>query len=222
MVPSEEFFLFVEALKNKLADPLPGLSHQLLMAPPYREVPSESWVKAQNPRPAAVLVCLTEKEGQTCLIFTKRRSYPGVHSDQVSFPGGKYETEDGSLRATALRESQEEIGISLNQTQIIGALTPLYIPPSNFLVHPFVAVAIQEAPWRVQEAEVAALLEIPMAYLLRAESRESRHLHLGEQTREVPGFVWHEHFIWGATAMMLSEFLGVVRSCFQGNESPLA
>jgi len=222
MVAFTSFNALLKSLQSALQAPLPGLQQQLAMAPPYREVPSEAWVRAQNPRMAGVMLLICRGTAGWQLVFTKRRAYAGVHSAQVSFPGGKLEKEDGNLLSAALRETEEEIGVPSSKIEVVGPMTPLYIPPSNFLVHPFVAVAIQEAPWRVQEAEVAALLEIPMAYLLRAESRESRHLHLGEQTREVPGFVWHEHFIWGATAMMLSEFLGVVRSCFKGNESPLA
>lgn len=197
-------------LEELLAAPLPGLEKQLQMAPPYRQVPSEEWVRAQKPKIAAVLIALVSISNEMHVIFTKRKSYAGVHSDQVSFPGGKSEPEDASLLATALRESEEEIGLALHTTQVVGALTPLYIPPSNYLVHPFVAGVTAQEPWKLQAEEVAAVLEIPLAHFFRKESRTERAIEVGGSSRLVPGFVWQEHFIWGATAMMLEEFLEVV------------
>lgn len=211
MSAANNFFQWVQQIQAKLNDPLPGLAQQLQMAPPYREVPNEAWVMAQNPKIAAVLAIFAFQAHEASLIFTKRKSYAGVHSNQVSFPGGKSEPEDASLLATALRESEEEVGLPLASTQILGSLTPLYIPPSNFLVHPFVAVVHELPNWQIQETEVDELLSIPVSYLLSGDSRTQREITVAGSTRLVPGFVWGEHFIWGATAMMLEELLAVVR-----------
>jgi 8-oxo-dGTP pyrophosphatase MutT (NUDIX family) len=199
-------------LKNALSKDLPGLKQQLNMAPPYREVPNETWVRAQNPKEAAVLLLLFERAGDWQLLFTKRVAYPGVHSAQISFPGGKMEAADASKQQTALRETEEEVGVSAQQIELLGPLTPLYIPPSNFLVDPFVGRLAESPQWVPQASEVAEIVEIPINYLLQTKARTERNLAVGTGQRIVPGFVWEEHFIWGATAMMLEEFLAVVRA----------
>lgn len=199
-------------LKINLQGALPGLSQQLAMAPPYREVPNEAWVRAQNPKEAAVLLLLFERAGDWQLLFTKRVAYPGVHSAQISFPGGKMEAIDTSKQQTALREAEEEVGISAQHIELLGALTPLYIPPSNFLVDPFVGRLTEAPRWVPQVSEVAEIVEIPLNYLLQTNARTERNIAVGNGQRTVPGFVWEEHFIWGATAMMLEEFLTVVQT----------
>lgn len=199
-------------LKINLQGALPGLSQQLAMAPPYREVPNEAWVRAQNPKEAAVLLLLFERSGDWQLLFTKRVAYPGVHSAQISFPGGKMEAVDLSKQQTALRETEEEVGVSAQQIELLGPLTPLYIPPSNFLVDPFVGRLTEAPRWVPQASEVAEIVEIPLNYLLQTNARTERNIVVGNGQRTVPGFVWEEHFIWGATAMMLEEFLTVVQT----------
>jgi 8-oxo-dGTP pyrophosphatase MutT (NUDIX family) len=199
-------------LKTNLQGTLPGLSQQLAMAPPYREVPNEAWVRAQNPKEAAVLLLLFERAGDWQLLFTKRVAYPGVHSAQISFPGGKMEAVDLSKQQTALRETEEEVGVSAQHIELLGPLTPLYIPPSNFLVDPFVGRLTEAPRWVPQVSEVAEIVEIPLNYLLQTNARTERNIAVGNGQRTVPGFVWEEHFIWGATAMMLEEFLTVVQT----------
>ena len=196
-------------LRQALQSPLPGLSQQLAMAPPYREVPSEEWVRQQNPRLAAVLVLLCAVDSVWQVVLTKRRAYAGVHSAQVSFPGGKLEEQDADLLAAALRETEEEIGVPASLVDVIGQMTPLYIPPSNFLVHPYVGILSERVAWQLDETEVDVLLEIPLSHLLSADARVVRCIQVGTTEREVPGFLWQEHFIWGATAMMLEEFLSI-------------
>lgn len=202
-------------LRQALQMPLPGLQQQLAMAPPYRDVPSEAWVRQQNPRLAAVLVLLCANEWGWQLVFTKRRAYAGVHSAQVSFPGGKLEEQDADLLAAALRETEEEVGVPTSLVQVVGALTPLYIPPSNFLVHPYVGILPERIDWRLDPTEVDVLLEIPLTFLQQEAARANRLIQVGNTQREVPGFVWNEHFIWGATAMMLEEFLAITKAVDQ-------
>lgn len=190
---------------------LPGLSQQLQMSPPYRDVPDEAWVRAQNPKEAAVLLLLFERAGHWQLLFTKRLAYAGVHSAQISFPGGKVELTDASKQHTALRETEEEVGVPSQKIELLGPLTPLYIPPSNFLVDPFVGRLREPVAWQPQPSEVAEILEIPLQYLLETKARSQREITVGASQRIVPGFVWEGHFIWGATAMILEEFLAIAR-----------
>jgi 8-oxo-dGTP pyrophosphatase MutT (NUDIX family) len=213
-VPEQNYLrcmLDLKSLQTNLHINLPGLSQQLLMSPPYREVPSEAWVRAQNPKEAAVLLLLFEKDQKLHLLFTKRVAYPGVHSSQISFPGGKVELGDASKQHTALREAEEEVGVAVHKIEVLGPLTPLYIPPSNFLVDPFVGRLREPVLWQPQETEVAEILEIPLQYLLQDKARTQREITVGAGQRTVPGFEWEAHFIWGATAMILEEFLAVAR-----------
>lgn len=182
------------------------------MAPPYRSVPNEAFVRAQNPKAAAVLLLLFEKSDALHLLLTKRVSYPGVHSGQLSFPGGKVEPHDPHRIGTALRETEEEVGVPAQHVEVLGELTPIYIPPSNFLVDPVVGYLSKQLVFIPQATEVAEILEIPLQQLLLPEARVQRSILIGSETREVPGFAWEEHFIWGATAMMLEEFLAVLSS----------
>jgi 8-oxo-dGTP pyrophosphatase MutT (NUDIX family) len=158
-----------------------------------------------------VLLLLFEKESVPHLLLTKRVAYPGVHSSQISFPGGKVEPGDASKMATALRETQEEVGAPAQQIEVMGPLTPLYIPPSNFLVDPFVGHLSETVVWQAQPSEVAEVLEIPLSHFFEPKARAQREISVGTGLRTVPGFVWESHFIWGATAMMLEEFLAVAR-----------
>ena len=201
----------IERIKDQVNGTLPGLPAMLGMAPPFREeLIARSLVDAR-PRMAAVLIPITLRADQIHIVLTKRCAYPGVHSAQISFPGGKMERGDEHLQATALRETQEELQIAVTQLELLGALTPLYIPPSNFWVHPFAAV-IHNPPniWTPKPDEVDQVLEPSLQQLLKPEIRIQRETQTSEGKQEVPGFQLDDHFIWGATAMMLEEFLCVI------------
>jgi 8-oxo-dGTP pyrophosphatase MutT (NUDIX family) len=180
------------------------------MAPPYRNVPSEAYIQAQNPRQAAVLLLLVPRESDWHLVFTKRQPSAGVHSGQISFPGGRTEATDRNKFETAIRETEEEIGIPANCIELLGALSPLYIPPSNYLVDPVVGYIREPLCFQPQESEVAEIFEIPIQWFNTAGIRISQHIpHLPENPK-VPGYLFNSHFIWGATAMMLAEFLAII------------
>jgi 8-oxo-dGTP pyrophosphatase MutT (NUDIX family) len=157
-------------------------------------------------RLSGVLVLLFCNDQELTLVLTRRRDDLPAHAGQVSFPGGRHEPPE-TLLMTALRETEEEIGIAPESLQILGALTPLYIPPSDFEVHPFVAWYHngQRPFFTPSPDEVAELLEVPLAHLFDpATLVEERWLFQGHEI-DVPYFDVEGHKVWGATAMMLSE-----------------
>jgi len=165
-----------------------------------------------SPRKAAVMMLFYPKNDQTHLVLILRNSYSGVHSSQIAFPGGKVELEDESLAHTALRETHEEIGIHPNQIKIIKAFTEIYIPPSNFLVAPFLGISHSELTFTEQIEEVAGIIELPLTELLKEETIVIRKMNTSYGDNiEVPSFKIDKHYVWGATAMMLSELKEVFK-----------
>ncbi len=160
-------------------------------------------------RPSAVMSLLFPVENELHLLFIKRTEDGHAHSGQVSFPGGKQDPVDTNLKATALREAQEEVGIMPADVDILGELTPLYIPVSNFQVHPFVAFAKERPTYNINEAEVRHILEVPVSELFHAD----RKVTTGVISPAMPGVkmtvkayqLVDGTIIWGATAMILSE-----------------
>jgi 8-oxo-dGTP pyrophosphatase MutT (NUDIX family) len=200
---SEKIEMAAAALRQAMAKGLPGISAQMRMAPGNRPA-----VDPNNPsdyRMSAVCIALYEKNERICFPLIQRREYAGHHSGQVSLPGGKFDEQDGSFAQTALRECGEEIG--LRDLEIIGALSPLHIPVSLFLVHPFVAVCKISSPKLTShEREVQAILEIPVEMILDPSIRGRGEVIAGGRKLIAPWFELEGRKVWGATAMILSEF----------------
>lgn len=163
------------------------------------------------------MVLMYEKAGDFHLVFTQRRQYAGVHSGQMSFPGGKRDEADNSLLHTALRETHEEIGVEPAKIEVLGSLSELYIPPSNFLVYPTVGWAAETPVFNPQQEEVERVVEIPVSFFLD-ESNINLHteinLYDGMKVK-APAYIYKEHVIWGATAIMLSEFTWMVEKAIR-------
>ena len=154
---------------------------------------------------AGVLVMLTD-ETVPSVLLGRRAMHLRLHPGEVAFPGGKRENEDDSPWATALREAREEVGVPPRQVRVVRALSPVYIPPSNFEVSPFVGLSAGRPDFRRQESEVAELIEVPVTQLLSREFLEVRRMTTSYATDiEVPAFLLNGHVVWGATAMMLNE-----------------
>jgi len=146
------------------------------------------------------------KNSQTHLVLILRNSYKGVHSSQIAFPGGKPESTDFDLKETALRETHEEIGVLPNKIEVIRSFTQVYIPPSNYMVHPFLGISKEELQFMPQVEEVAGIIELSLVDFLDERIIQNQKMNTSYATNfDVPGFLIKEHFIWGATAMMLSE-----------------
>ena len=201
----------VPALRARLAAPLPGHAAHGEMAPfPARAAVETLSTELNEGRPAATLVLLYPGEGGAAhLVLTVRQAALKKHGGQVSLPGGSLDG-DETPEAAARREAFEEVGVDPAAPDVLGRLTPLYIPPSRFSVWPVVAALGERPPFRAQEAEVAALVEVPAAALLdpALRKRSRREAPLG--TFDVPYFDLGGHEVWGATAMMLAEFAAVL------------
>jgi len=194
----------VEDFRRALQAPLPGLGAQLRMAP--RPRPTRPWPPGHSPRRAGVLLLLYPHSGEWWFPLTLRTEGLATHQGQVSLPGGAWEPGDPNLQHTALRETEEELGIPSEGLQVLGKLTPLYIPPSDFCIHPFVAVADAPPLFHPDPAEVAQVIETPLQALLDPQARRWEERPVRGVLTRIPYFAIGEHKVWGATAMVLAEF----------------
>ncbi len=193
-------------LQERLKQPLPGaLAHEKMMAR-VREMPEKI---PDNARASAVMSLLFPKDDGLNVLLIQRTEDGRAHSGQISFPGGRQDPGDADLRATALREAQEEVGIVSREVTIIGALSALYIPVSNFLVYPFVAFARKAPVYNISTDEVARVIEMPVSDLFGAERKTVATVTSPADRsfrREVRAYrIDDQRVIWGATAMILSE-----------------
>ncbi|MCT4698772.1 MULTISPECIES: NUDIX hydrolase [Tenacibaculum] len=197
---------FTNQLEEIQHKPLGGLISQFKLAPKLRTQFSQELIDSKNPKKAAVLALFyPDKNNKTCLLLTQRASYKGSHSAQVSFPGGKIDQKDNNLKETALRETLEEVGVIPEDIKIIRQLSDSYIPPSNFLVAPFIGV-INKKPVFKPNYEVANIIEVFISDLLNDNNLTSTEMETSYMKNiKVPCFKLNGYIVWGATAMMLSE-----------------
>ncbi len=196
--------LSLEQIRAALRKPLPGLAAQLRLAPEYR-AESLRHAPPENARAAGVLILLYPQHGEWYFPLMKRVEDGLVHSGQISLPGGAQEAGE-TLRETALRESCEEVGAACDGVEVIGQLSTIYIPPSNFLVTPTVSCTPTCPDFRCDPREVAELIEVPLSMLFDPNVVRREPWSLRGATVEVPFYQIGPHKVWGATAMILSEF----------------
>ena len=200
----------------KLNTPLPGSKAQCEMAPVYRQPSLLRCIPREAVESAVLALLFPANDGRDRealldwrVLLIRRNSYPGVHSGQISFPGGKREEADADLWATACRETLEEVGIAPDCLDRVGALTTIYVPASNFVIYPFIAVAHPETRVTSDPREVADYRLVPIRALDPARAVE-RDFTYEEGTRPAPAWLYGDFVIWGATAMMLAELYRVV------------
>ena len=206
---------FEELVPKIKKSSLPGIDSQFKLAPSIRKkLGKEINLEERNPNKAAVLSLLfPDVTGEMQMVFMLRKTYKGVHSNQIGFPGGKVEIDDSNLEATALRETYEEIGVSSMDITVLKELTDVYIPPSNFLVKPFLGILKRRPEYILEEKEVERLIEIPLKSILSDKFIESQIITTSyAKGIEVPVFKFDNEVIWGATAMMLSEIKDLILS----------
>ena len=187
---------------------LPGENAQFKMAPKERidELKKIANVKKTSKKAGVLALFYPSLSKQTMLALILRKTYKGVHSAQIGFPGGKFEDIDISLKATALRETEEEIGVKQNKVLVLKKLTEVYIPPSNFFVQPFLGYTNKTPNFIIQKDEVEDLLEVPLKHFMDDTIKSLQNLSTSYANKiEVPVFNLNKQRVWGATAMILSE-----------------
>ncbi|MTG98974.1 MULTISPECIES: NUDIX hydrolase [Myroides] len=209
----DSFLHKIQEIKNTL--PL-GVEAQALMVPKER-IPylyAEDFLE-HHPKRSAVMMLLFPKGEEISLLLIERATYKGVHSGQVAFPGGKYEDSDLNLERTALRETMEEVGILPKDIEVIKPFTTVYIPPSNFIVQPYLGI-VKDTPRIIPSVdEVANTIAIPLHALLDDTLIQQVPMTTSyAQSISVPAYVYEGYQIWGATAMMISELKETLKLVF--------
>ena len=207
------FKTLVEQLRLRATLPLPGQAAQYKMAHAFRR----NWNDTipENAVASAVIALIFPIKNEPHVLFIQRssRNSNDRHSGQISFPGGRFEHgSDADLLACALRETMEEVGVQLSQEQIIVQMTPLYIPVSNFMVTPFLAVLESEPTFVLQENEVAGTLLYPLSHFSDASNIKTKTLDVGNglSLDDVRYYDLDGKILWGATAMMMSELMEMI------------
>ncbi len=201
------FNTFLESIISAKTLELPGEVSQFKMSPPFRqklvELQKEKIHKAKK---AAVLALFyPDAKNHTKLVLILRKTYKGVHSAQVGFPGGKLE-EGETLEQAAVRETFEEVGVPETAINVIRAMSSVYIPPSNFYVYPFIGTTAKTPKFIKQDEEVEAIIEVALTDFLSDNVIITKIVETSYSVKvEVPAFNLNGHVVWGATAMMLNE-----------------
>jgi 8-oxo-dGTP pyrophosphatase MutT (NUDIX family) len=207
-----ERHLSVGDVRQALAQPLPGLAAQMKMAPQPRPGWSYTGIPADC-RQSGVLMLLYPREERLHFALTRRTERVGAHKGQVSLPGGACHNNELPVE-TALRETAEELGVDSRIIEVIGQLTPLYVPVSNYCIHPFIGYQPSVPDFRLDPVEVAEALEMPLTALLDPRNRQVEYWHEAdfEGGRRIPCFRLRGWLVWGATAMILSEIATVLEN----------
>ena len=199
----------LQLLEQRLREEKPGLDAQLKMVPDHRRH-DKTYREVQGTcLRAAVLVLIYPREGGAHLVLTRRTSSVLHHQAQISFPGGQMDELETPVD-TALREGEEELAIKPAEVRVLGELTPLYIPPSNYCIYPVVAAAENRPDFRPSPHEVAEVIEVPLGHLLDSRNIKREKWPLRGLDVVVPYYYFLGHKIWGATAMVLAELLDLV------------
>ena len=202
---------------RKLEEPLPGRAAQLAMAPEVLNPGDYLSKKSEKTKRGGVLILFYPDGGTIRIPLMKRTEYPGAHSGQISFPGGKWEEGDQDLIQTALREAEEEIGVSVSDVTIIGTLTEIYINASDFEVLPVVGYSSHKPIFKPDPIEVASIIECDFNEL-QSQKMETTELLVRDFVKiKTRYYDIQGHTVWGATAMMLSELMTIVSLSSKSN-----
>jgi 8-oxo-dGTP pyrophosphatase MutT (NUDIX family) len=198
----------IQDIRSALLEELPDPEAHAVMSPRGRqlEVP-----KNQKPQHSAVLIPLFHHSNKINTCLTRRNHLLKKHPGQISFPGGRYEAHDINTQNTALRETHEEIGIKPENVEIIGQLSDLYIPVSNFIITPYVGLIKKELNFRIDRNEVTEIIQIPLSDLFHHETHSLQPVEITEKKVNVPCYFINGNIIWGATSMILAELEAILK-----------
>ncbi|WP_104734179.1 NUDIX hydrolase [Hanstruepera ponticola] len=208
------FDQFLESASKIKNIPLPAEASQFKMSPPFRlklqEIQRDNIKKAKH---AGVMALFYPDDKRlTKLVLILRKTYKGVHSAQVGFPGGKLEPGDNSLMEAAVRETYEEIGVPRQEIHVLKQMTQVYIPPSNFFVQPYIGVVKRKPLFVKQDDEVEAIIEVALSDFIDESNVITERVSTSYKVDVVvPAFKLNGHVVWGATAMMLSEIKDLLK-----------
>lgn len=207
-----DFNVFKQNINRLTTFTLGGVDAQFKLAPKIRTKPTADFIQSKAPKKAAVLVLFyPNKHNQTTVLLTKRAHYKGTHSAQISFPGGKFDLIDQTLKKTALRETFEEVGVQEQNVTVFKEMTTVYIPPSNFIVTPYLSYTNLQ-PNFIKNFEVAEIIEVLLTDILNEKNISTEILSTSYATNlTVPCFKLNNYIVWGATAMMLSEIKELIK-----------
>jgi 8-oxo-dGTP pyrophosphatase MutT (NUDIX family) len=197
----------IEHIRKALRDNLPGKSAHQKMLPPNIKLKDPQ--NPQNVKQSGVLLLLYPHNGKLQICFIRRPDSMKFHGGQIAFPGGKYEQSDKNLVNTALRESKEEIGIKTDDIIILGELTTLYVSVSNFYIKPVVGYCISKPNFKINNHEVEELITLPVEFFNNKNIIQVKEVETSSGKLNTPCFVIKNQIIWGATAMILAEFLSI-------------
>ncbi|MBV5342943.1 CoA pyrophosphatase [bacterium] len=207
--------LTVDKIKSLLTKPLPGLQSHLKMAPPTRKTQLEAAKEAmQFANKSAVMILLFHEHDKLKVVFIRRSFYVGIHAGQMAFPGGRFEDSDETVEQTAFREIEEEIGVRRDKIELLGRISDIYVPPSNFLISVFVGYLSEKPVYKPDEREVAEVIEVDFDEFLQPENIDIKSFHVPSANHAItaPYYQTTHCDIWGASAMVVSELVDMLQN----------
>ena len=212
------FSNFVNELYKEFSKELPGVEAHKEMAPLKRPTAEQIRKVRKDPRLSAIMVLFYPIDDRPHFVLTQRPNYKGTHSGQVSFPGGKMEEVDLNLKETALRETWEEVGVPKEDIQVLGELTEVYIPPSNFLVSPYVGFCDIKPEFIIDPIEVVEAFDVPASLLLDESIVKHKSIKISTVGMKIntPYYDINDKVVWGATAVMLAELKVILKRLSNG------
>ena len=205
-----DFQHFITQLEITITNDLPGEESQQKMRVNYDQSIELPFSK-NNSTASAVLILLYLEDNEIHFFLTKRSNELEHHKGQISLPGGTQE-ENEELTHTALRETQEEIGINKTSISIIGSMTPLFVPVTGFMIHPFIGYSSNKLEPTPDPSEVEAIFSVNISDLLNETNQTIEKRNIRGYDVEVPYFKLNNYEVWGATSMILSEFRDLIKS----------